>query len=198
MKLDRKLDVESAKTELKKNFVKLSRLLHPDKCPLDEAKSAFQAIEASNRKLKEHFDDPTKSPFKEPTKSPHRNYMPRNYESYKQNGGGPGGAYSGVWSPPKTFNTNPSASGWRYKQKMRQQASFNNQNKHHQNKQQQQKEYYRSFNPPKPPGATWTTGSPRTGHHGPGGPNNPSPTPGFHQPQSATDNWFRDRFDNFD
>ena len=186
MKLDRKLNVESAKTELKKNFVKLSRLLHPDKCPLDEAKSAFQAIEASNRKLKEHFDDPTKSPFKEP-KSPHRNfnYMPRNYESYKQNGAG---AYSGVWTPPKTFNTNPSATGWRYKQN----RSFNNQNNHHQNKQQQQKEYYRSFNPPKPPGATWTTGSPRMGGS--------SPTPGFHQPkpQSATDNWFRDRFDNFD
>ena len=177
-------------------------MLHPDKCPLDDAKSAFQAIEASNRKLKEHFDDPSKSPFKEP-KSPYRNsnYMPRNYESYKQNGGG-AGAYSGVWTPPRTFNTNPSASGWRYKQKMRQQAtedwanrSFNNQNQH--NKQQQQKEYYRSFNPPKPPGATWTTGSPRTGQNGNNG---PSPTNGFHQPrpQTATDNWFRDRFDNFD
>ena len=127
--------------------------------------------------------------------------MPRNYESYKQNGGG-AGAYSGVWTPPRTFNTNPSATGWRYKQKMRHQAtedwanrSFNNQNQHNQhNKQQQQKEYYRSFNPPKPPGATWTTGSPRTGQNG------PSPTNGFHQPksQNATDNWFRDRFDNFD
>jgi len=201
MKLDRSLDAESAKTELKKNFVKLSRLLHPDKCPLGNAKAAFQAIEASNRKLKEHFDDPAKSPFKEP---PQRNcnYKPRNYESYKQNGGGPG-AYSGVWTPPKTFNTSPST-GWRYKQKMRQQAtedwankSFNNQNNHQQNKQQQQKEYYRSFNPPNPPGTTWTTGSPKFASTTNTGPSTPN---GFHQPkpQNSTDNWFRDRFDNFD
>ena len=196
MKLDKKLDAESAKTELKKNFVKLSRLLHPDKCPLEDAKAAFQAIEASNRKLKEHFDDPAKSPFKEPQRN--FNYMPRNYESYKQNGGG-AGAYSGVWTPPKTFHS-PNSTGWRYKQKMRQQQtedwanrSFNNQNNHQQNKQQQQKEYYRSFNPPKPNGATWTTGSPRP-NTGPSTPN------GFHQPkpQNATDNWFRDRFDNFE
>ena len=43
MKLDMKIDGENAKSELKKNFVRLSRLLHPDKCPLDDAKAAFQA-----------------------------------------------------------------------------------------------------------------------------------------------------------
>ena len=135
--------------------------------------------------------------------------MPRNYESYKQSGGG---GYTGVWTPPNgkaSFNATP---GWRYKQKMRNdfkhQATEDWANKSFPNNQQQgnqqqnrqkQQEYYRSFNPPKPPGATWSTGSPRSAPPK-FSPRNESTPNGFHQPKppNGTDNWFRDRFDNFD
>ena len=36
---------DSTVADLKKSFVKFSRLLHPDKCPLSAAKEAFQVIE---------------------------------------------------------------------------------------------------------------------------------------------------------
>ena len=138
--------------------------------------------------------------------------MPRNYESYKQSGGG---GYTGVWTPPNgktTFNPTP---GWRYKQNTRSgfkhqatedwinQANRSFKNNQQQQNRQKQQEYYRSFNPPKPPGATWSTGSPRSAPPPNGNANQSAgaSTPnGFHQPKPAngTDNWFRDRFDNFD
>ena len=46
MKLNpRKVVWDELKSELKKNYRASCRLLHPDKCPLEDAKAAFQIVE---------------------------------------------------------------------------------------------------------------------------------------------------------
>ena len=39
-------------SELKKQFVRISRLIHPDKCPKNNAKEAFQVVEKRNVSIK--------------------------------------------------------------------------------------------------------------------------------------------------
>lgn len=70
MNLDKtSIDWPKLKKELKIEFRKMSRQIHPDKCSLKDSTRAFQFIENSNRLINTYIDfkenGTGKNPFKE-------------------------------------------------------------------------------------------------------------------------------------